>query len=129
MTFQNNSKKDQKLNFCYNCNLPNVNATNMKGGKVYQMLFMITGAYLTQNELTYLRKTLFRNIMPMMNRDEQRSKIKNIERFEKYHDKIIPILQNPNIKSIIQNYLFSRRRDYEKMDMIENLYINIRNES
>lgn len=118
---KNNPKiNDNDLNQINN----EIKPSNNQNFKVYQLIFKLTGAYLTQSELIYLRKTIFRNIMPRISRDEQRSKIKNIQVFEKYHDKIIPILSNPRIQSMIQNYLMSKKKTFEKMNMVENLYKN-----
>lgn len=99
-----------------------INISNNSNYRIYDYLFQITGAYLTQNELIYLRKNLFYQVMPPMIRDEQRSKIKNIECFEAYHNEIIPILQMPNIQFLIQNCIFNRRNNNQKIDILFNVH-------
>lgn len=102
--------------------------SNNKKYKIYDYLFQITGAYLTQNELIFLRKTVFKNVLPLIIRDEQRSKIKNIECFEKYSESIISLLQSPGIQFSIQNFIFNRRRNFEKSEMILNFENNLKNQ-
>ena len=76
---------------------------------VYDYLFRITGAYLTQAELICLRETVFNGLIPQISRDEHRNKIKNIECLESFSHIIIPVLQNTDIQKTIQSYIINRR--------------------
>ena len=85
-------------------------------------------------ELISLKMSLFSsekqysNVLPLIIRDEQRSKIKNIECFEKYSESIISLLQSPGIQFSIQNFIFNRRRNFEKSEMILNFENNLKNQ-
>lgn len=123
---QFNSFKKNDIKNAINCHysFPNlfINIYLFQNLSVYDIIFKITGAYLTQKELIFLRKNIFDQVMPLMTRDEQRSKIKNISCFNKYKEKLLPYLESPNIQAIIRDYLLKRRRNYEKMEMLENFH-------
>ena len=89
--------------------------------KIYEYLYQMTGAYLTQQELLFLRKTIFKKVLPEIQREEQRNKIKNIQCLEDYYEKIIPIIKNPDIQTSIQNYVFNRRQNFERIEMLYNI--------
>lgn len=89
--------------------------------KIYDYLYQITGAYLTQKELLFLRKTIFKKVLPQIQREEQRYKLKNIQCIEDYYEKIIPIIKNPDIQTSIQNYVFNRRQNFERIEMLYNI--------
>ena len=89
--------------------------------KIYEYLYQMTGAYLTQQELLFLRKTIFKKVLPQIQREEQRYKLKNIQCIEDYYEKIIPIIKNPDIQTSIQNYVFNRRQNFERIEMLYNI--------
>lgn len=123
---ENSNKKRQTVNIassfsprCY------INVDKKKNCKVYDCLFKITGAHLTQNEIIFLRKTVFRKVLPPIRRDEIRNKMSNIKCLDKYSDKIMSLLKIPSVQLMIRDYVFSRRRNFEKDEMIFNLHQNI----
>ena len=126
MNFQRQNIKKQALNsqvqffpYCY------VNIDNMKKCKDY--LFQITGAHLTQNEIILLRKTIFRKVLPPIKRDEIRNKLLNLKCLDKHSGKILPLLRMPSVQVTIRNYVFERRRDFEKNEMIYNFHQILQN--
>lgn len=104
-----------------------INIAPKKNCKVYDCLFKITGAHLTQNEIIFLRKTVFRKVLPPIRRDEIRNKASNIQCLDKYSDRVMALLKIPAVQLSIRDYVFSRRRKFEKDEMIYNFHQNITN--
>ena len=104
---------DQLFNSVIDLNRPIYNSFT-----IYEILREITGCFLSQRELTYLRKNIFNVIIPKFKRDEQRNKNKNIECLEKNRRTLLPILKQTEIQCKIRHYILQRRSSYQLNEVV-----------
>jgi hypothetical protein len=87
---------------------------------VAERLASLVGFQLSQRELLTLRNGLFRNVMPPASRGEKRSKLLNMQTFERLAESVLLILESRNaVAEILRVVLASRGRqsDREKVLM------------